>query len=74
MNEELQKANEGLQRTMHRQVRRNMRTRSPNMSARDNPLAFSRAIMEELIPPHFITQKITPFSGVADPEGHLKAL
>jgi len=28
--------------------------------------------MEEPIPPHFITLKITPFSGVEDPESHLK--
>jgi len=29
--------------------------------------------MEEPIPPHYITPKIAIFSGVEDPENHLKA-
>jgi len=29
--------------------------------------------MEELVPPHFITPKIMPFTGIEDPDGHLKA-
>lgn len=58
---------------MHRQVRSNTRTRSPDMSARDNPQPFSQAIMKEPIPPHFMTPKITPVLEVEDSEGHLKA-
>ena len=71
-NEELRKTNKELWRNMHRHERRNVRTRSPNMSSRDDPKPFSHQIMEEPIPPHFIKPKITLFSCVEDPESHLK--
>jgi len=29
--------------------------------------------MDELVPPHYITSKITLFTSVEDPENHLKA-
>jgi len=34
---------------------------------------LERAIVEEVIPPHFIIPKISPFTGEGDPEAHLKA-
>jgi len=37
----------------------------------NHPLA--RAIVEEIIPPHFIIPKMAPFTGEGDPEAHLKA-
>jgi len=32
-----------------------------------------RGIMEEIIPPHFIIPKVSPFTGEGDSEAHLKA-
>ena len=58
---------------MHRQQRRTVRVRSPNLSLRDDPQSFSRKIMEEPISPHFLTPKITLFTGMEDPDSHLKA-
>ena len=72
-NEELHKVNKELRRNMHCHGRRLIRARSPDISLRDDPKPFSHQIMEELIPPHYITPKITPFSGVEDPKSHLKA-
>jgi len=58
---------------MHRQQQRTIRVRSPDPSLRDDPQPFSLQIMDEPIPPHFLTPKITPFSRVEDLETHLKA-
>jgi len=72
-NEELRKANEELQRNMHRHDRRPAPEHSSVICSRDDPKPFSRQIMEKPIPPHYITPKIALFSGVEDPESHLKA-
>ena len=45
----------------------------PNLSSRDNPKLFSKKIMDKPMPPHYITPKIALFTGVEDPENHLKA-
>ena len=74
--EELQKANEKLHRTMlkHQQhQRQTVRVHSSDPSSRDDSQPFSRQIMDEPIPSHFLTMKMTPFSAVEDPENHLKA-
>jgi len=36
-----------------------------------HPLA--RRVIEEVVPPHFLIPKVTPFTGKGDPESHLKA-
>ena len=72
-NEELRKTNEELRRNLHRHGRRPIRKRSPGLSSRDDPKPFSQQIMEEFVPPHYITPKIDFFSSVGDPESHLKA-
>ena len=45
----------------------------PDMFSRDDPKPFSQQIMEELILPPFHHTQDYPFSGVEDPESHLKA-
>jgi len=49
------------------------RERSPGLSSRDDPKPFSQQIMDESVPPHYITPKIALFTSVEDPENHLKA-
>jgi len=61
INDELQKTNEEMRRTMYRQQQRTIRVLSQDLSSRDNPQPFSRKIMDEPIPLHFLTPKITPF-------------
>jgi len=73
-NEELRRTNEELQRSLRQEDWRPARERSPDLSSRDDPKPFSQQIMDELVPPLYITPKITLFTGVEDPENHLKAL
>ena len=66
-NEELCKTNEELLKSLHR---RSTRERSPSLSTRDDPKPFSQQI-DEPVPPHYITPKISLFSSVQDLENHL---
>ena len=70
-NEELRKGNEDLRRTRQEQPRQ-----APDVSVgkrrRVDPRPFSQTIMDEPIPQHIVMPKIPPFSGVEDPETHLK--
>ncbi len=43
-----------------------------DLSSRDDPKSFSQQIMEESVPPHYITPNIVFFSTLEDPESHLK--
>jgi len=70
-NEELRKTNEELRKSLHRHDRRSSKERSLNLSARDNPKPFSQEIMDESMPPHYITPKIAFFTRIEDPEIHL---
>jgi len=70
-NKELCKSNKDLRRNLHQCDRRSTRERGLNLPLRDNPKPFSQAIMDELVPPHYITPKIASFIGVKDPENHL---
>jgi len=70
-NEELCKTNEELRKSLHRHGKRSTRERSLNLSARDVLKPFSQQIMDEPVPPYYITPKIALFSGVEDPENHL---
>jgi len=72
-NEELQKTNKELRKILHQRERRSTREQSLNLSARDNPKPLSQEIMDELVPPHYITPKIAFFTGIEDPENHLTA-
>jgi len=72
-NEELCKTNEELRKSLHRRDRCSTREQSLNSSSRDNPKPFSQEIMDEPLPPHYITPKISFFTGVEDPKNHLMA-
>jgi len=50
---------------------RSTREQSLKLSARDNPKPFSQEIMDEPVPPHYITPKIAFFTGIEDLENHL---
>jgi len=41
--------------------------------AQEDPQPFSKDVMEELVPLHFMIPKITPFYRIGDPESHLEA-
>jgi len=72
-NEELRKTNEELRESLHQQDRCSTREQSLNSLSRDNPKPFSQEIMDEPMPPHYITPKIAFFTGVEHPENHLTA-
>jgi len=72
-NEELRKTNEELRKRLHRHDRRSTKGRSLNLSSRDNPEPFSQEIMDEPVPPHYITPKITFFTLIEDHENHFTA-
>jgi len=72
-NEELRRANKKLWRDMHCHARCPTQESCSNLSSRNDPKLFSQQIMEEHVPPHYITPKIALFSSVKDPEYHLKA-
>jgi len=72
-NEELCRTNKELQRSLCQQGRRPTRERSPNFSSRDDHRPCSQQIMDEPVPPHYITPKITLFTSVEYSENHLKA-
>ena len=42
-----------------------------NLSLRDNLRPFSQEILEEVVPPHYITPQIAFFIGTEDPGNHL---
>jgi len=65
LREELCKTNEDLHRD--RRI-----PRESNPPKRDCLEPFSRAIMEEPVPTHYVAPKIT-FTGVKDPKSHLTA-
>ena len=69
-NEELHKSNEDLHKNVHQRDQRSTRERCLNFPLRDSPRPFLQVIMDELVPPHYITPKIV-FKGVEDPENHL---
>jgi len=71
--EELRKTNEELQRNLQRRDPRSPRERSLNLPSMDCPKPFSQKIMDEPMPPHYITPKIAFFTGIEDPENHLMA-
>ena len=54
------------------QGRRPAREHFPHFLLRDDPKPFSQQIMDEPVPPIYITPKITLFTGVDDLENHLK--
>jgi len=60
-NEELRRANEELRRDMHCHGRQPTREHSSDLSSRYDPNSFSQQIIEELVPPHYITPKIAFF-------------
>jgi len=70
-NENLCKTNEELRKSVHRHDRRSTREQSLNWSSRDNLKPFSQEIMDEHVPPHYITPKIAFFTGVQYPKNHL---
>jgi len=67
-NEELCKTNEEVRKILHR---RSTREHSPSLSTKDDPKPFLEQIMDEPMPPYYITPKIALFFGVEDPENHL---
>jgi len=71
--EQLQKSNEELWAWM----RERSNLRDSNIIRRgaeqDESHPLTRAIMEEVIPPHFLIPKVSPFTGEGDLEAHLKA-
>jgi len=62
-----------MRRSSRQQGRRPIWERSPDLSLRDNLKSFSQQIMDKLVPPHYIAPKVALFTGVEDPENHLKA-
>ncbi|XP_027920620.1 uncharacterized protein LOC114178750 [Vigna unguiculata] len=72
--EQLQKSNDELRTWMRDRSHfrdTNLPGRVTDEQDENHPLA--RAIVEEIIPPHFIIPKMIPFTGEGDPEAHLKA-
>jgi len=43
-----------------------------NLETEEGP-PLARRVIEEMVPPHFLIPKVTPFTGEGDPESHLKA-
>ena len=72
-NEELRRTNEELRRSLRQQDWRPSREHFLDLSSRDDPKSFSQQVMDEPVPPHYITPKIALFTGVEDLENHLKA-
>jgi len=68
--EELRKANEELRKSLQQLDQRSTRELDLNAPLRARPKPFLQAIMDVLVPPHYITPKII-FTGVEDPENHL---
>jgi len=68
--EELRKANKDLRKSLQQRDQCSTRERGLNVPLRTRPKPFSQAIMDELVPPHYITPNII-FTGVEDPENHL---
>ena len=68
--EELRKTHEELRKDLQQRNRRPLREREASLHERDNAEAFSRAIMDEPVPVHYVASKIM-FTGVEDPETHL---
>jgi len=73
-NEELQKTNKELQQVMRRQMKHQGHANLYPIHTQADPQPFSQAIMDELVPPHYMVPKITPFSGSGDLKSYLKAL
>ena len=72
-NKELHKSNENLRRNLHQRDRRSTRERGLNLPLRYSFEPFSQAIIDELVPPHYITPKIASFTGREDSGNHLTA-
>jgi len=71
ISEELRKINEDLRKSLQQRDQRSTRERGLNAPLRTRPIPFSRVIMDELVPPHYIMPNIV-FTGVEDPENHLR--
>ena len=56
-NEELHKTNKELRKSLHQHAQ--------------HPKPFSKEIMDEPVPAHYITPNITFFTGIEDPKNHL---
>ena len=69
-NEELRNTNEDLHKSLQQRDQRSTRERGLNIPLRARPKPFLQAIMDELLPPHYIMPNIV-FTGVEDPENHL---
>jgi len=70
LQEELHKNDEDLRKDMQQRALKPQWERGLGVLARDCPEPFSRAIMDEPVPTHYVTPKIT-FSRTEDPENHL---
>ena len=70
-NEELRKTNEELCKSLQQRAQRSTRERSLSLPARSSPKPFSKAIMDEPVLAHYITPKISFFTGTKNPENHL---
>jgi len=70
-NEELCKTNEELRKILHQRVQCSTRERPLSLPARNSPKPFSKEIMDELVPAHYITPKIAFFHRDKDPKNHL---
>jgi len=68
--EELHKTNKDLHKSLEQHEQRSAREQGLNTLLRAHPKPFSQAIMDELVPPHYIMPKIV-FTRVEDPENHL---
>ena len=67
--EELRKANMELCKNLQQLDQHSTTERGSSAQPRARPKPFSQAIMNALVPPHYITPKIV-FTGVEDPENH----
>jgi len=70
-NEELCKTNEELRKSLDQRAQHSTREQSLSFPTRSSPKPFSKEIMDEPEPTHYITPKIAFFRGAEDPENHL---